>query len=359
MAASTVFVRSLFLVCRRLTRQFWPRMRIVWALFLGFGAAFAAVASAPPARLPETLLFGRQCVDLAAWAKSSQLQMTWERRSGAVRVSNPSTRLTFTVDSRRAEINGVQAWLSVPIIPYRDRVYIASIDLQTLLRPILNPPRNEPGRKVRVVALDPGHGGKDPGNQAGRDQEKNLTLLLAAKVRTLLRDAGLRVVLTRYSDQFVDLPERPALAKKQRADLFVSLHYNSTDPGNAGVKGVEVYCLTPKTALSTNARGDSGSTESQPVNRNDAKNALLAYQVHKAVVRTVATEDRGLRRARFSVLRTADMPAVLVEGGFMTSAEESRAIMNGTRRDQLARAIVEGILAYKRLVERPGPKARG
>lgn len=284
--------------------------------------------------------------------------MTWERRSGAVRISNRSTRLAFTVDSRRADINGVQAWLSVPIIPHRERLYIASIDLQTLLKPILNPPRNEPGRKVRVVALDPGHGGKDPGNQAGRQQEKTLTLLLAAKVRTLLRDAGFRVVLTRYSDQYVDLPDRPALAKKERADLFVSFHYNATEPGNTGVKGVEAYCLTPATALSTNARGDSGSTAPQPGNRYDAKNVLLAYQVHKAIIRTVTTEDRGLRRARFSVLRTAEMPAVLIEGGFMTSAEEARAIMNGTRRDELARAVVDGILAYKRLVERSLPRVR-
>ena len=302
---------------------------------------------------PVIPLYGRPYVDLAVWTRANALRLDWDHRSRDARATNRSTRLGFSVDSREVHFNGANVWLSVPITPSKGRLLVAVLDVKTTLQPLLEPARNKPGRKVHVIALDPGHGGRQPGNQEGDHLEKYYTLLLAQKVRSLLQNAGFRVVLTRTADAFVDLPERPALAQRQRADLFVSLHYNATGAGEAEANGTEVYCLTPAGALSTNARGDDGSsTQGQIGNLNNARSLLLAYRLQKALVGNLAVKDRGVRRARFAVLKTATMPAVLVEGGFMSSPTEARQIYDATHRAETARAIMDGILAYKRLVER-------
>jgi N-acetylmuramoyl-L-alanine amidase len=159
--------------------------------------------------------------------------------------------------------------------------------------------------------------------------------------------------MTREADQYVDLDERPAMARRQKADLFVSLHYNGAEGAGSSASGVEVYCLTPAGASSTNTRGDSSiSTKAWPGNLNNSRNVLLAYQVHKAIIGAVSANDRGVRRSRFAVLRNATMPSILVEGGFMSDPTEAKRIYSTAGRDQLARAITDGILAYKRLVER-------
>jgi len=132
----------------------------------------------------------------------------------------------------------------------------------------------------------------------------------------------------------------------------VSLHFNSADSVAAkSVQGIEVYCLTPSHATSTNTRGATTGTAASAGNRFDAKNALLAYQIQKAIVRSVGAEDRGVRRARFAVLRLAEMPAVLIEGGFMTHPTESKNIYSSAYRQQMAQAITSGLLAYKKTVE--------
>jgi len=310
----------------------------------------SALAGKPD--LPTVGLYGRRFVDLSAWASANRLELHWDKASGQIELTNRWAKLAFMVDSRCASINGVAAWLSVPITPRDQDVYVAVIDIQTLLSPLLNPAKNKPRQLVKTVALDPGHGGKDPGNEEGAEQEKTHTLLLAQSVRRLLQDAGLGVVLTRSSDKSVDLAARARYAKRPRADLFLSLHFNAAKSGKNGVKGVEVYCLTPAGAPSTNARSDSGPSRAATGNANNAKNVLLAYQIQKAMVNNLGMEDRGVRRARFLVLSAAETPAVLIEGGFMTDPEEARQIFDESHREELARAIVEGVLAYKRLVER-------
>jgi len=312
--------------------------------------ALSALAGKPD--LPTVELYGRRFVDLSAWASANSLELHWDKASGQIELTKRGAKLAFTADSRCASINGVGVWLSAPITRANHDVYVAAIDLQTLLVPVLSPAKNKPKQRVRTVALDPGHGGKDPGNEAGAEQEKTHALLLAEKVRSLLHQVGLRVVLTRSSDKFVDLAARAKYAKRPRADLFLSLHYNAANPGQNGVKGVEVYCLTPAGAPSTNAGSESGSTRAASGNANNAKNVLLAYQIQKAIVNHLGMEDRGVRRARFAVLRDAEVPAALIEGGFMTDPEEARQVFDESRREELAHAIVEGVLAYKRLVER-------
>jgi N-acetylmuramoyl-L-alanine amidase len=157
-------------------------------------------------------------------------------------------------------------------------------------------------------------------------------------------------VLTRNSDVKVPLEARPELARKRGADLFVSLHFNAIPRQAREVQGVEVYCLTPEGAYSSNAGGE-GDTRWCAGNRHNGKNLLLAYQLQRALTRApLSLEDRSVHRARFQVLREATMPAVLIEGGFMSHPAESRKIFDPDYRRQMAKAIVDGILAYRKAV---------
>jgi N-acetylmuramoyl-L-alanine amidase len=313
-------------------------------------AASRGGASAVGSTLPQVELYGRQCVELPAWARRQGLAYSFSRETGQIVLSRKGIRLEFAVDSRRSVINGIVVWLSVPIIPNSQKTYIALLDLRSMIQPLLSPARGK--NRIRTVVLDPGHGGKDPGLVIRRDVEKRHTLLLAQEVRNLLQEAGLKVVMTRKSDAYVDFPERTAIAKAARADLFISLHYNGAGTAGREVRGVETYCETPAGAQSTNVQGDPSITKYVPGNATDDQNILLAYQVQQALVRSLGMDDRGVRRARFAVLREATMPAVLVEGGFLTDPDEARGIRNQDHRQELAQAIVDGVLAYKRLVER-------
>jgi N-acetylmuramoyl-L-alanine amidase len=147
----------------------------------------------------------------------------------------------------------------------------------------------------------------------------------------------------------VELPARTDLANRANADLFISLHFNATLSGKAEVSGPETYCITPVGASSSNAQGGGANYGATPANVCEKKSLLLAYQVHKALVKNLGVPDRSVRRARFAVLRDAEMPAILVESGYMTHPVEGRKIFDTGYRKQIAAAIVKGIVAYQKL----------
>ncbi len=306
-----------------------------------------AVAQPLTARIHDT-----GYVRLAEWARWQGLGWRWLKRDESFQLTNRTTRLQFAVDSREARVNGLQVWLLYPLASRAGDLYISQLDADATFRPLLSPARQEPGRKIKTICLDPGHGGKDPGNRLPGRQEKDYTLRLAFELRDQLKQTGFKVVFTRSSDKFIELSDRPELARRAGADLFVSLHFNGTEGGRAEARGSEVYCLTPAGAASTNARGEGARTGAFPGNRANGKNLLLAYQIQKSLVRTLQSDDRGVRRARFEVLRGVTMPAVLIEAGFLSHPEEGKKIFTAEYRRQMARAITEGIQSYKKVVER-------
>ena len=319
-------------------------------LALALPGAGAAQNGARAARLGP--VSGQAYVRVGDWAKVNGFEAHWLKQDETLQLTNHSSKLVLAVDSRQAQINGVEVWLLLPVVARNGSACLAQLDVERTLRPLLSPPKCPPGHRVRTVCLDPGHGGKDPGNEVGSKQEKRYTVLLAQAVRKLLTRAGLKVVLTRSRDSFVELPERPQLARRRNADVFVSLHFNAADTDRSSVQGAEVYCLTPAGASSTNARGEGAGAGSCPGNRNNDQNLFLAYQVQRALTRNLGVADRGVRRARFAVLRDAVMPAVLIEAGFMSHPDEGRKIFSSAYRQRLAQAIVQGLLAYKAAVER-------
>jgi N-acetylmuramoyl-L-alanine amidase len=322
------------------------RIVLLLAILLA-GTAPGRSAASHPERSRRSS--GPMYVGLDTWARANEFHIQWLGEK-SLQLGSHQTRLMFVINSREARINGVTIWLSFPISYSNGRVLISQSDLDKTLGPLLFPPSNKPGIIIKTICLDPGHGGKDPGFRVGSREEQKYTLLLAQELREQLTQAGFKVVLTRTTDAFVDLESRAEQAHRRSADLFVSLHFNATENGRNEVNGSEVYCLTPAGATSFNAHGE-GDTRWVSANRNDEKNMQLAYQVQKSLVARLQAEDRGVKRARYAVLRDATMPAVLIEGGFMSHPVEGRKILDAAYRREMARAIVDGILAYKRIVK--------
>ncbi len=316
------------------------------------GACLPAAALAKPAPATALAPSAKEYVPLAEWAGAHEFQIHWLRRDESVEVTNHQDRLIFEVDSCQARVNGVEVWLLHPVAKHNGALYVTRQDLETTLRPLLWPAKSAPGSTLKTICLDPGHGGTDSGFRVGSSQEKIFTLLLAQELKHQLTQAGFKVFLTRSRDVLIDLPERPEIARRQKADLFISLHFNSTPTSKETVKGSEVYCLTPAGANSTNSGGEPGDTSWCVGNRWNDKNLLLAYEIQRSLVHRLGADDRGVRRARFAVLRDAAMPAILIEGGFLSHPIEGRRIIESEYRAKMARAIVDGVVTYKKALRR-------
>ncbi len=300
---------------------------------------------------------GQNYVPIGDWARANGLHCIWLKRGDEMVATNRTTRLVFDVNSHYVELNGVQVALSFPVANQKGVALIAQFDLDTVVRPLLFPERYITSKTIRTICLDPGHGGKDTGNRVGWHFEKVYTLALAGELRDQLKKAGFNVILTRTRDAYVELPDRPALANKRGADLFVSLHFNATEEGRDQVEGPETYCITPVGASSTNARGEGSDHGPTPANRDEDQSLLFAYHIEKSLVQNLDVDDRGVRHARFAVLRDAKMPAILIEGGYMTNPFEGKRIYSAAYRRQMAQAIVKGVLAYQKLTSPPPPAA--
>lgn len=252
-------------------------------------------------------------------------------------------------------VDGVKVMLDDPVGSQRGHLTISKRDYDKVFVPLFwDGLRTAPRR----ILLDPGHGGNDTGKVNGplKYTEKAATLDTAARLKLLLAKQGYEVFFTRTKDIFLDLDDRAALAGKLGADLFISLHYNAGPAGNTSADGVETYCLTPAGQRSTNAGKARSTTATEPGNRFDSANVLLAWSIQRRLIRTTGAEDRGVRRARFAVLRTLSCPGVLIEGGFMSNRREGALIADGAYRQKIAEAIAAAVGDFAARV-RPAAKA--
>jgi N-acetylmuramoyl-L-alanine amidase len=299
------------------------------------------------------LINGHNYTSLGDWARANGFYGFMRSHGDEIVLTNRTARLVFDVDSAQAEINGVNVRLAFPVANVKGVPLIAQLDLDKTIRPLLYPSRYIAPKRITTICLDPGHGGKDTGNRVGggffSHNEKTCTLALALELRDQLKRAGFNVILTRSKDVYVDLPVRPDIANQRGADLFVSLHFNAAQAGKNNVEGPETYCITPVGASSSNAQGEGSNYGATTANRSETQSLLFAFQMEKSLVRNLGVEDRGVRRARFAVLRDAAMPAILIEGGYMTHPVEGKKIFDAAYRKQMAAAIVKGILSYQKL----------
>lgn len=172
-----------------------------------------------------------------------------------------------------------------------------------------------------TVVIDPGHGGVDNGGHFGRVYEKHLALDTSYRLERTLKGMGYRTVMTRRSDLFISLPDRCRIANQQRNAIFVSVHYNYT--WKKHVSGIETFYY--------------GQSSRQ-----------LASYVQTGMIRQTRTVDRGVKFGRFYVIRNTKIPAILIEGGFVSNTDERNRMKSAYFRDAVARGIAEGIQRYRR-----------
>jgi len=203
---------------------------------------------------------------------------------------------------------------------FRRLIRAAAIaSFMTLVSIVSGQSRSKVERPVErpVVVLDPGHGGYDRGGVPGqRIAEKDKTLDVALRLRRILQASGYKVIMTRDQDVFVPLGTRVTIGNSYRNATFVSIHFNCST--RVGANGIETYYYS----------GDS---------------AGLAASIHRNVVASAPTENRGIRRRGFFVLRRTTIPAVLVECGFLTNPSEARLAQTDDYRQKLAEQIARGI----------------
>ena len=319
----------------------FPRGTLLFLILLGCLNGFGAT------------LAGREVLSLRKVAASLGMEVRVLEKGERWELRSQWTRLRFEKDRRDLLLNGRRVFLGFPVAADKGRLYLAEADYRGLLQPILTPQIFPAPDRPRRIVLDPGHGGKDPGARRPRLGliEKSLTLDLAKRLARRLRAEGYEVTLTRENDRFLPLPERARIANQLRADLFLSLHMNASE--KTEVEGVESYVLTPSGQPSTGRlRMVAADRKSHRGNGQDARNTLLGFYVQRALVRALPTPDRGLKRARFAVLRDLEMPGALIEAGFISHAKEGRNLGSAGYRDRVADAITEGVLAYARTVDR-------
>ena len=225
-------------------------------------------------------------------------------------------------------------------------IFITQSDWYSTLRPLLNQ-ASVPTHRVSTITLDAGHGGNDTGALGKYSREKDITLKITLRTAAILKACGYNVFVTRNSDKTIPLKSRCDIQKSHKSDLFVSIHVNAVK--KPSIKGIETYALTPATAPSTNGKP---KLERHPANVRDANNILLAYLLQKAMLKRTNTADRGVKRARFAVLRDISAPGALVEVGFISNPAEEKLLNSPAYIEKLSRAIAEGILTYHRTIYR-------
>ena len=308
-------------------------------------------APAPAVRIRYIIHQSNRFVLVQDIAKFYGMKITYAK--DGITLKSPRDTITLRFEKRIAEINSVTTYLTHAPLQRGALVYLDEKDFLLAVDPVI---RNAPLGKhpLKTILIDPGHGGKDKG-AAGVSGllEKNLTLAIAKQLALKLRSRGCRVFMTRITDRQLTLQQRVAMCEKLKPDLFISVHCNAV--ANRKSHGIETYALTPKGAAST--------SDTKPVDKSFAGNTFnrnnyrLAFEIQKNLLAFTKAEDRGVRHARFVVIRDAVCPAVLIETGFITHPQEGLRLNQKAYQDKLVNGIVAGVSSYARAARPTAPAA--
>ena len=313
---------------------------------------------APTAAAASTNQPAETWIPLSRWCKANGLVapcLVGQAPPPSYALGTSSGVFVVRVGSRVAHWDGLEVRLGFAPQMVGGQPCVHALDAKKTLEPLAKGSGLSFLKINPTIVIDPGHGGQDSGTTSvlGYRYEKDFTLDWARRLGSLLATNGWQVFLTRNNDTELSVSNRIAFAEAHKADVFLSLHFNSSAP-NDQQTGLETYCLTPTGMPSTVTRGyNDDAALAFPNNAFDAQNVQFALQVHRALLQVNGRHDRGLRRARYlGVLRGQNRPAILVEGGYLSNPREARLIADPAYREKLAQAVAQA-LAMKSEVQRP------
>lgn len=330
-----------------------PALVLLMALCVTVCPAHAAPAAAA---WDIAKIEGRDYVSLDSIRKF--YNFTKMTRSGqSVLLENAKIVMSLRIGGNECLMNNVKFVFSHTIATLGEKIYVSRVDLAKLIDPVLRPSFIKNAGDFRTVVLDPGHGGKDPGATNPYGTEAGYNLRLAGLVKKQLEAKGFKVVMTRTSNLYLSLQERVNLANAvtERA-IFVSIHFNS---GGRSARGIETFTLSPPGVSHYGRDFKEADLQTRAGNEHDSANIALATSVHGSILRRLGknTFDRGIKRARFSVLSGVRHPAILLEGGFLSHPYEARLIENDAYQNALAGGIVDAVTKYRFAVSNQPPAA--
>jgi N-acetylmuramoyl-L-alanine amidase len=322
---------------------------------LATGTAKSAVA---PSGWDVTKIDGREYVSVESIKRF--YSFTKLTRSGSnIVLENAKVEMKLKVGGNECLMNNVKFVFSHEIATVGDKIYVSRIDLAKLIDPVLRPNFIQNAADFRTVILDPGHGGKDPGATNPYGTEANYNLKVSGMVKKQLEAKGFKVVMTRNSNLFLSLQERVEFANAVKENaIYISIHFNS---GGSAARGIETFTLSPPGVPHYDSNFKAADLQTRAGNEHDSANIALATSIHGSVLQRLGknTLDRGIKRARFSVLSGVRHPAILFEGGFMSHPYEARIIENESYQNAIASGIVAAITKYRFAVSRKPAAAPG
>ncbi len=258
--------------------------------------------------------------------------------------------MDFRPDSQYFMMVNQKIWMGYPCLNWNGELMIHRNDWEKNLQPLLT---MEPVFEDihRRVVIDAGHGGRDTGamNQDRTLMEKDLTLDMAQRLKTLLEAAGWQVFLTRNADITLDLEPRIGIARDFNPDFFISLHVNSAAAVEAS--GIETFLTTPSGLPSNLKRGYEDPIDAvYPANSWDEQSFQLAWKIQRHLLIATGAPDRGIKMARFmGVIRNQACPAILIETGFISNPDECRHLASESYRQKIAQGIADAFPARMHL----------
>ncbi len=325
-------------------------------------------------------LDGVQYMPLAKICDAYGLDCRWDSLVKTAVIEKKNARIVVMAGSSTILVNGEARQLDRPVQLSGGAIFVPVSFVKKEIGPVVGVaivrvmPKQEGPKKftIRTVVLDPGHGGKDAGatGRRYRTKEKDVALKLALKIREILESSGIKVIMTRSDDTFIPLERRADIANRSSADLFVSVHINASR--SRLLKGFECYFLS--NATDDNARaleafensslklGEGATAEhstqldktlwDMTLTENRLESAEIANHICDSVEHSLAVGNRGIRSARFYVLKYTNIPAVLVETAYVSNRFEELKLRDPRFLDTMAEAVADGILKYKKDYER-------
>jgi len=362
------------------------KKHIIFALILIFiaGCVSTPVQKKISFKGPVYNIDGTDYIPLNYILKTYKLDYDWDSIARKLTLSRDRRKVVLGIGSDIALVEGQAKNLDVPVVMRRSIIMIPKNFLLTTLVDLYRKTKQAAVQKKSVmlppacdysianIVIDPGHGGKDPGaiGKLGL-REKYVVLDIAKRLKTHLERACIQTKLTRSDDRFISLWKRADIANKSEADFFISIHANAARSRYA--KGFEVYYLSE--AIDDDARAiaaaenaslkyeDSSFGNKAPSNsleatlwdlentENRVESIELAESIAITAYKRLGVKNRGIKSARFYVLKGARVPSVLVEVGFVSNKAEATRLKTSQYREELAKSIAEGIINYKKEYE--------